>query len=257
MCQLLGMNSLKPARLDFSLAGFLLRGGETDEHADGWGAAFFEESGCRLLVDEQASARSPLAKKMRECSTWARNIIVHIRKATQGAVKLQNCHPFMRTLWGREWAFAHNGNLNLSDVPMPQAFRPVGETDSERAFCMILERLQQRFGDHFPVRADFIRVLAEVGDELARYGTFNFVLSDGEMLAARCATELHYVQRAFPFGRARLLDCKREIEFAQHNQADDRMVIVATRPLTDECWQPIPQGKLVVFVEGRLLETVA
>ena len=33
MCQLLGMNSSKPAALDFSFAGFAERGGRTGEHS--------------------------------------------------------------------------------------------------------------------------------------------------------------------------------------------------------------------------------
>ena len=39
------------------------------------------------------------------------NVIAHIRKATQGRVALENCHPFVRELWGRYWVFAHNGDL--------------------------------------------------------------------------------------------------------------------------------------------------
>ena len=42
MCQLLGMNSHLPASLTLSFTGFSQRGGCTDEHADGWGIAFFE-----------------------------------------------------------------------------------------------------------------------------------------------------------------------------------------------------------------------
>ena len=40
MCQLLAMNSSKPAALGFSFAGFTERGGRTGEHRDGWGIAF-------------------------------------------------------------------------------------------------------------------------------------------------------------------------------------------------------------------------
>lgn len=36
MCELLAMNSSKPAALDFSFTGFSERGGRTGEHRDGW-----------------------------------------------------------------------------------------------------------------------------------------------------------------------------------------------------------------------------
>ena len=111
MCQLLGMNSNQPASLAFSLEGFVRRGGQTDEHRDGWGIAFFEGRQCRVLRDEQPSCQSQLADRMRRHPVKSRTVIAHIRKATQGQVGLSNCHPFSRRLWGRNWVFAHNGDL--------------------------------------------------------------------------------------------------------------------------------------------------
>jgi len=45
MCQLLGMNCNAPTDVTFSFRGFAQRGGHTDQHADGWGIAFFEGDG--------------------------------------------------------------------------------------------------------------------------------------------------------------------------------------------------------------------
>ena len=69
------------------------------------------------------------------------NVIAHIRKATQGHVALENCHPFVRELWGRYWVFAHNGDLKDFHPRLHGAFRPVGGTDSERAFCWLMQEL--------------------------------------------------------------------------------------------------------------------
>ncbi len=41
MCQLLGMNCKAPTDVTFNFTGFAQRGGRTEEHADGWGIAFF------------------------------------------------------------------------------------------------------------------------------------------------------------------------------------------------------------------------
>lgn len=59
MCQLLALNSNQPAAITFSFEGFVARGGLTDHHRDGWGIAFFEDTGCRLFVDYEASITSP------------------------------------------------------------------------------------------------------------------------------------------------------------------------------------------------------
>src|ERR1700722_5608337 len=111
MCQLLGMNCAEPTDVTFSFTGFAKRGGVTDHHADGWGIAFFEDKACRLFIDHQSSATSPIAELVKRYPIKSRNTIAHIRKATQGRILLENCHPFQRELWGRHWIFAHNGDL--------------------------------------------------------------------------------------------------------------------------------------------------
>ena len=112
MCQLLGMNCNVPTDICFSFTGFRQRGGRTDQHSDGWGIAFFEGSGCRIFLDPAPAVASPIADLVRNFPIHSTNVIAHIRKATKGAVGLENTHPFMRELWGRYWIFAHNGTLN-------------------------------------------------------------------------------------------------------------------------------------------------
>jgi predicted glutamine amidotransferase len=68
-------------------------------------------------------------------------VVAHIRKATQGEVALENCHPFVRELWGRYWVFAHNGDLKDFQPRLHASFRPVGSTDSERAFCWLMQEM--------------------------------------------------------------------------------------------------------------------
>ena len=85
MCQLLGMNCNVPTDICFSFSGFQARGGATDVHSDGWGIAFFEGKGTRLFLDPQPSATSPVAELVRHYPIRSRNVIAHIRKATQGS----------------------------------------------------------------------------------------------------------------------------------------------------------------------------
>ena len=99
MCQLLGMNCATPTDVTFSFTGFAARGGVTDHHADGFGVAFFEDKACRLFIDNQSAGTSPVADLIKRYPIKSKNVISHIRKATQGTVLLENCHPFMRELW--------------------------------------------------------------------------------------------------------------------------------------------------------------
>lgn len=144
------MNCNVPTDIVFSFTGFALRGGQTDTHHDGWGIAFFEGAGVRHFVDHQAAIHSPIAELIKNYPIKSKNVIAHIRKATQGEVMLENCHPFVRELWGRYWVFAHNGDLKEFAPVLHGPFRPVGTTDSEQAFCLILQELSERFGDTCP-----------------------------------------------------------------------------------------------------------
>ena len=158
MCQLLGMNCNTPTDVTFSFSGFAQRGGITDHHSDGWGIAFFEGHGVRHFVDHQSASQSPIADLIRRYPIQSRNVIAHIRKATQGVVSLENCHPFVRELWGRYWVFAHNGNLENYAPRMHGNFKPVGQTDSELAFCWLMQELASQCAHRAGVVAHFERV---------------------------------------------------------------------------------------------------
>lgn len=255
MCQLLGMSSQQPAAITFSFTGFSARGGLTDHHQDGWGIALFEDGGCRVLRDEKPSVSSPLAELVKQQGLRARYVISHIRKATQGKVSLDNCHPFVRELWGQNWAFAHNGDLKNFAPPLTGAYLPLGDTDSERAFCYMLQMLRQRFPVRAPEPRQLQEAVAELAWQIAAHGIFNFLLSNGQMLLAHSSTDLHYVQRQPPFNRARLVDVDVEMDFGQHNTDSDRLIVVATRALTcNEQWVRIEPGQLLIFADGALLD---
>jgi len=251
VCQLLGMNCNVPTDICFSFRGFSARGGATDVHSDGFGIAFFEGRGCRVFLDAQSARSSRVAELVRCVPIRSTNVVAHVRKATQGAVALENCHPFQRELWGRYWAFAHNGNLERLPAPPGRFYRPVGDTDSEAAFCILLEELRQRFPEGRPPLADLRRALAAKTRQLSEHGPFNFLLSDGERLFAHAATRLHYVGRRAPFGPAHLVDEDLTVDFAAHTTPHDRVAVIATAPLTDnEEWALLPQGNLLVFEGG-------
>jgi glutamine amidotransferase len=257
MCQLLGMNCNVPTDIVFSFTGFHHRGGRTAEHADGWGIAFYEDRGCRLFIDTKPAAQSPVAQLVRSYPIRSLNVIAHIRKATVGSVALQNTHPFMREMWGRYWTFAHNGTLKGFVLPWgnDRRYRPVGTTDSEAAFCHILETLRIAFPDGAPSEAALLETVQDIARELRSLGEFNFLLSDGERLFAQCTTRLAYIVRQAPFARAHLIDEDYEVDFSLVTTPRDRVAVVATTPLTDnEAWTSIEPGELVMFRDGAPVE---
>lgn len=253
MCQLLALNSNVPTAATFSFTGFSARGGATDHHVDGWGMAFHDGEAARVFHDAGRACDAPMAAFLRRHPLRARTVLAHVRKATQGAVALANCHPFQRQWKGRSWLFCHNGDLQGFRPPLHGGQPPRGQTDSEHAFCWLLQQLQARCGaGPAPHWRQLAPMLAELLPQVAQHGPFNMLLSDGHALYAHASTRLAWLERAHPFTRARLIDCDLELDLASANAPGDRMVVVATQPLTAaEPWQTFAPGELRVFADGR------
>jgi predicted glutamine amidotransferase len=250
MCQLLGMNANTPTDVMFSFTGFATR---AHEHKDGFGIAFFEGAGVRLMVDAQSARHSPVAEMVRRYPIRSQHIVAHIRKATQGRVTLANTHPFVRDLWGRYWVFAHNGDLKAFNPRLHGAFRPVGETDSERAFCWTMQELAKAHAG-VPSIKELTATLRELAAVPGAHGSYNFILSNGQALWAHCSTHLHHLVRQHPFKRASLQDQDVTVDFAEHTSARDRVAVIVTEPLTkDEHWTAFAPGELRAFVDGAPL----
>lgn len=254
MCQLLGMNANTPTDVLFSFAGL---GHRAEEHRDGFGIAFFEDRGLRLFIDPESALTSPVAEMVRRYPIRSRNVIAHIRKATVGRVALENCHPFVRELWGRYWVGAHNGDLKGFAPVLHGAFRPVGDTDSEIAFCWLMQELAKAHAG-VPTVEELTRTLRELLPVPAAHGSFNLLLSNGQALFAHASTKLHWLVRQHPFGAATLADDDLSVDFGALTSPQDRVAVIATEPLTtDEAWTAMAPGTLQVFVDGTPFAAVA
>lgn len=253
MCQLFALTSPQPVSPDFSLRGFFQRGGKTGDHCDGWGLALFRNHEIDLQTYCNAAHICEKATAILQAKPRATTALAHIRKATEGAVALQNSHPFMRSLWGETWVFAHNGTLRNFYPELPSGFQPLGQTDSERAFNFIFSQLAKTF----PVRPN-LSVLAnflhEQSSFISRFGVFNYLLSNGSLLIAHCSTELYWTHRRHPFGKVELLDIDISIDLDEINAVEETMYVIATKPLTrGEPWSPMGQGEMRIFESGRMV----
>lgn len=255
MCQLLGMNCNTPTDITFSFEGFRRRAGLTDCHTDGFGIAFFEGKGVRIFRDNRPGASSPMADLVSQYRIKSYNVIAHIRKATRGDVNLENTHPFIREIWGENWVFAHNGTVENMQVCPNNHYQPIGTTDSEAVFCCMAAKLKERFPQK-PSEKEIFDAVIEISSDIASHGVFNFILSNGHWMIARCSTNLHYVCRKAPFGTA-LRDDDVMIDFREYTCETDKVTIITTQPLTkNENWVKMKNGGYVFFKDGDVLYEV-
>ena len=256
MCELLALSANTPTDMRFSFHGLTRRGGATGSHGDGWGVASFDPygRGVHLYREDAPAAFSRSAAEVAALDLRAHCSIAHIRKATQGVVALENCHPFHRRWHGQEWVFAHNGDLK-GELPgiLPGRYRPQGSTDSEAAFCWILGELE-RAGIDPDDDAGLFDALVAASGRLAGAGIFNCLISNGRWLYAYASTKLHRITRRAPFSRATLADDDLSVDFAELAGPRDVVTIVSTEPLTtDECWTPLAKGEALLLWGGEVV----
>ncbi|MCY1360054.1 putative glutamine amidotransferase YafJ [compost metagenome] len=193
-----------------------------------------------------------MARLVQRYPIKSETVIGHIRQANVGRVCLANTHPFVRELWGRNWCFAHNGQL--SDFhPVPTFYRPVGDTDSEAAFCDLLNQLRSAFPE--PVAAEILLpILINACSGYRSKGVFNCLLSDGDWLFAFCSTKLARITRRAPFGAAQLKDVDVIVDFHAETTPNDVVTVIATEPLTaNETWTLYQPGDWSLWRRGECI----
>lgn len=263
MCELFGMSARVPTTVTLSLGPLAAQGGQDGPHRDGWGVAYYEGGDVRRLRGEDPASESPWIRFLRDVGLTSDTVVAHIRWAQQGEVALRNTHPFARELGGRMHVFAHNGMLRgvREAMPLDGPWRPIGETDSEHAFCALLQRLRPLWREvadgGVPDVQARLRVLDAFAAEARALGTANFLYSDGDLLVAhghRRRQEsdgqvrppgLHVLTRACASDRHAMTGGGVDV-----GGEGQQVLLFASVPLTDETWVPLPEGQLVAARAG-------
>lgn len=253
MCRMFGFLATHPTHLGCALVdaphSLLVQSSEDLEgfaHADGWGIAQWQDRSLSVTRHVEAAHEGEeyraVAREVR-----ARCLIAHVRQATAGDVCLQNTHPFVEA----PWVFVHNGTVRhfadgvgdrmRAEIARPRHDRIKGTTDSEVLFQLLMTRLQER------PQARPLDVLAAVISDVASWCSsagpcenlgLNVLLSDGSRLfGARWQQSLWTVRREGIYDR--------ELCGTAHREAaappDYRALLIASEPLTDEPWHPMPE----------------
>ncbi|MEJ2238904.1 MAG: class II glutamine amidotransferase [Gemmatimonadales bacterium] len=267
MCELFAMASRLPASVNLSLEEFAKHGGQTGGHQDGWGIAYYDDGDALLIREPRPASRSAHMNFVRG-QFGSTLVISHIRKATMGSLSLKNTQPFARELAGRVHVFAHNGmlpgifeTLGLST----RHYQPMGETDSEYAFCVLLERLAAIWIDNrsSPPLDERLAVVAEFASQIRELGPANFIYCDSEVIIAHGHKRKHSEGTRPPGLHFLCRSCEDEptpvdvagLNISTRYDSQD-LVLLASVPLSDESWTPLKEGELLLLQGGYVVERV-
>jgi predicted glutamine amidotransferase len=262
MCDLLGLSFNVPITAKISLDAFQQRG---QANPDGWGLAFYQSKRLQVIKEANSASTSSLFDFM-EKYTHSNTIISHVRRSTRGIPSYLNTHPFYRRLRlsssESEFAFAHNGTLTQVEKLRFKKYQPLGETDSEQAFCHLLDILSERESNAW-VELDFKNIESALREINDGNNTLNCIFSDGSFLF--CYSDendhnngLRYTRQIAPFGSIELVapeerlgsvELRSEIPSARGQSG----YLISTRILTSGKWTEFNEGELIVFKDGQIV----
>jgi predicted glutamine amidotransferase len=269
MCELLAMSTRHAAHLTFSLEALASHSGPTSGTRDGWGAAYYQGNDVAQFREIIAASNSPLVHFLQQQGPSTSLAISHIRRATLGAVAFSNTQPFVRELAGRMHVFAHNGHL--PGIERSQAlgfdrYHPFGDTDSEHAFCALLDRMHGLWARTTtpPSIQARLGVVTEFTAELRQLGPANFLYADAEVLFAHGHRRIHRATgRIEPPGLFRLSQQCSMVDQSLHTEGVtvapgfQAVTLIASVPLSTADWQPFAEGEIVAVSAGTVTPQVA
>jgi predicted glutamine amidotransferase len=267
VCELFCLSGRLPTRATLSLETFARHGGYNGNAVDGWGIAFFDGRDVRLYKEPEPASDSAWLDFVEQRRLPSRLILSHIRHATQGCISLANTQPFLRELGGRSHVFAHNGQLGgiaNGAAGERRRFRPLGETDSEIAFCLLLEQIAPLWAAGAePSLEARLSVVMRFAARMRELGPANFLYADGNMLFAHGHRRTQIDGGIAPPGLWRLqrrcaIDADSPWEpggeVVERTETRIQMLtLVASVPLSDEHWIPFTEGEIIVVKDGEIL----
>lgn len=264
MCELFAMSSRMPATVSLSLEEFSRHGGQTDKHKDGWGIAYYHGRDALLMREAGAAADSAYMRFVKAGAFESTRVISHIRRATMGEIALRNTQPFARELAGRLHIFAHNGmfpDIFSKSSTLSGRFQTIGETDSEFAFCLLLDKLAGIWTDSgTPPSDERMAVLSEFARFAGALGPANFIYCDSEIMIVHGNRRrhpdginppgLHYLCRRCRSETAPVtvpgLNIKTDFSIQD-------IVLIASVPLSKEDWTPLREGEVLLIKAGKII----
>jgi predicted glutamine amidotransferase len=271
MCRLFGFRSVIPSQVHRSLlAAENALGKQSNQHPDGWGVAFYVDGAPHITRSAEHALGDELFHRLSGVVS-SETVLAHVRRATQGAKTVLNCHPFQ---YGR-WVFAHNGDIPdfgrhraelLAEVAPTLRRFILGETDSEVAFFMFLSRLagygplsrRHTVDDVSAALRATIKRTREICDSAGERALLTVIVTDGDtMVATRGGKELfwstfktHCSDRAACPSLSVECEAPSQTGFVNH-------LIFSSEPLQGEnVWAELDEGDMVgVDWRMRVLKT--
>ena len=227
MCELFGASMRRRTNLTEYLKEFF---SHSSKHPHGWGLAFEKNGDIKIEKEPVCANESRILGSIIEAVPSQKVLLAHIRYATVGAKRTENCHPFSGCdNSGRHWALIHNGTIYSGMELLKYRCLQKGSTDSERIFMYLLDNINEVLEKKKDLNE---RERFEIVDRVIRIlsprNKLNLMIFDGEVL---------YVHK----------NMRGTLSYKQTGDG----VLLSTQPLESEGWQDLPMCRTFAFKQGE------
>lgn len=252
MCELLGLCFNHKIKASLSLKDFSKM---DSKNPDGWGIAFYPDKASQIFKEPIRMGQSQLASFIENYDKIISKIfIAHIRETTIGKNTYYNTHPFLKTLYDKDYVFAHNGTLRKIKKLDLTEFLPIGKTDSEKSFCYIMQEIRKNKIKRW--NKNNIKKISKLFSKLNTHGKFNVLFSDGELLFAYFDIKK---RKPMYFRKVKELNHLKRIEdkdikirlSSKKNQISGYMI--ATSKMDSNDWHEFAPGEMIAFKDGKMI----
>ncbi|MDE6036276.1 MAG: class II glutamine amidotransferase [Ruminococcus sp.] len=223
MCELLGFSAKRETDIRKYLREFFSHG---TNHPHGWGLMRENHNITEIIKKAECSAKSQTISGIVAETQPQKNTLAHIRLATVGSIKTENCHPYRQTdNTGRCWTLIHNGTIYSGKQLMKYLYTQTGDTDSERISLALLDEINKKNLSTPEQRFDIVDNFVVT---LSKRNKLNLIIFDGELL---------YIHQ--------------NMKNTLYYKPEEESVIFSTRPLDNDDWKLYPLTQLCAFRAGK------
>lgn len=236
---------------------------KTHSKISGWGFGWYPNDDMAASVVKDTGGRD-VKSLATAVSDWRRfrstTFLCNVRGASK-RYSQQDTQPFQKNFGGRDWLFLHNGDLDkekLKNLINSEVgfLDPVGITDSELAFCYLLQQVGlekvKRISDiEWPKWSSWFRNLDDLGSA-------DIVLSDGQTTLSfhgeNSKGELFFWRkRPNDSSDQKVGDNSVTIDLSDPQDTYRTVFVISSSKLHGGEWSKMSQGQLLVIKRGDLI----
>ncbi|MES2985207.1 MAG: class II glutamine amidotransferase [Pseudomonadota bacterium] len=231
-------------------------------HSLGWGVAWYPNDNQAAIVKKDPAARGAdiQIEALADWNNYRSSVFFCKAKGAAKGYTHHETQPFSRSFAGHDWLFMHNGDLDkirLAELHTDKSrvLEPVGRTDSELAFCILLGRMMET--DARQLSDVPYSLLLSWFQQFDPLGSADMVISDGTTMAIFCGTnsvrKLYYSRIQPPDQALHFNSETMKLDLADSRDTYRTALIVTSSPFDAGSWLEMKPGQLLIVRQGLVV----